>query len=448
MSERLETLAAEAVDWMKGQRSGAQAEVYLSRSRHRGTARRDGARSGVEIAESLGAGVRVIEEGRVGFASAGGGEPETLRALWRKAVEQLPHAESEAGRGLPAPVADAPDAAFDASLWDESLFSRPWEELDARLEQAESAAAAGGRARVLRSELAESRGEVVVANTRGLLARERGGSVCLSVSSAAEDGAETQVGEGYREARRFDLLEPAAAGEEAARRALCAIGGRRARAGRRAVVFEPWVAVEFLELLAGLLSAEEVQGGRSLLAGRLGKKIASPLVTLRDDPRRAAGPASARFDDEGVPTRDKALVEGGVLRALLHDTATAAREGGTSNGCGYREGWSGLPGPGPSNFLLAPGPMTREALIAGTKDGLLVLEVLGTHMIDPVSGEFSVGVSGLEIEKGEIARPFKGAMIAGGLLDLLARVDAVADDLVFHGSFGSPTFRVSALDVA
>ena len=448
MNGDLEGPAVEAVSWMRDRSAAVHAEVYLCRSRHRVLARRDGARDGVEIAESLGAGVRVIEGGRVGFASAGGADRETLRGLWRRAVEQLPHAEPEAGRALPAPAADVPDGVFDASLWDESLFARPWDELDACLAQAESAAAAGGLARVLRSELAESRGEVVVANTLGLLARERGGSVSVSVSSAAEDGAETQVGEGFREARRFDALDPASAGAEAARRALASIGGRRTRAGRRAVVFEPWVAVEFLEVLADLLSAEEVQGGRSLLLGRLGKKIASPLVTLRDDPRRLGGPASARFDDEGVPTRDKALIEGGVLRALLHDSATAAREGTASNGCGYRDGWSGLPSPGPSNLFLAPGASRRDALIGGTKDGLLVLEVLGTHMVDPVSGEFSVGVSGIEIEKGELARPFKGAMISGGLLDLVARVDAVADDLAFHGSFGSPTFRVSALDVA
>jgi PmbA protein len=448
MSEDLEGPASEAVDWMRGQSSSIHSELYLSRSRHRVLSRRDGRRDGVEIAESLGAGVRVVEGGRVGFASSGATDRETLRGLWRRAIEQLPHAEPEAGRELPAPFADAPDAEFDASLWDDSLFARPWAELEERLGQAESAASANGRARVLRSELSESRGDVVIANSRGLLARERGGSVSVSVSTAAEQSGESQVGEGFRSARRFDAVDPAAAGAEAARRALSSIGGRRARAGRRAVVFEPWVAVEFLEVLSGLLSAEETQSGRSLLAGRLGRKIASPLVTLRDDPRRRGGPSSARFDDEGVLTRDKALVEGGVLRALLHDTATAAREGAASNGCGYRDGWSGLPGPGPSNFFLSPGPLSREALIGGTKDGLLVLEVLGTHMVDPVSGEFSVGVSGLEIDKGSIARPFKGAMIAGGLLDMLARVDAVADDLVFHGSFGSPTIRVSALDVA
>jgi PmbA protein len=448
MSADLRTLAAEAVSWMRAQPGGAEAEIYLSRGTDRALARRDGSRDGVETAESLGAGVRVVRDGRVGFASAGGADLEILRGLWRRAVEQLPHSEPDASRGLPSPAADEPDPAFAASLWDESLFARPWEQLEAKLVSAEAAASGGGKARVLRSEIAEGRGEVVVANTRGVLAGERGGSVSVSVSSSAGDGAETQVGEGYREERRFDALDPDAAGAQAARRALSAVGAGRARAGRRAVLFEPWVGVEFLELLAGLLSAEEVQSGRSLLAGRLGDVLASSLVTLRDDPRRLGGSASARIDDEGVPTRNKALVERGVLRELLHDSVTAARDKTASNGCGYRDGWSGIPGPGASNFFLAPGTLTHDRLISDTGDGLLVLEVLGTHMVDPVSGEFSVGISGLQIAKGALGRPFKGAMLSGNLLDLLARVDAVADDLVFHGSFGSPTFRVSSLDVA
>ncbi|MDE2141959.1 MAG: TldD/PmbA family protein [Elusimicrobia bacterium] len=448
MNSDLDALAAEAVAWMKRQSAETQAEVYVSRSRDRALARRDGARDGVEIAESLGAGVRVIRDGRVGFASAGGADPETLRGLWRRAVEALPHAAPEKDRALPGASREAADAVFDASLWDESLFTRSWEELEAGLATAEVAASGNGKTRILRSELAEGRGEVVIANTLGVLSRERGGSASVSVSSAAEDKGETQVGDGYRGARRFDALDPVAAGAEAARRALAGVGARRTRAGRRAAIFEPWVAVEFLEVLADLLSAEEVQGGRSLLEGRRGSAVASPLVTLRDDPRRLGGPASARFDDEGVPTRDKALIERGVLRELLHDSATAAREGVESNGCGYRGDWSGTPGPGPSNLFLAPGASTRDSLISGTKDGLLILEVLGTHMMDPVSGEFSVGVSGLEVSSGTVGRPFKGAMLAGNLLEMLSRVDAVADDLIFHGSFGAPTFRVSALDVA
>ena len=82
--------------------------------------------------------------------------------------------------------------------------------------------------------------------------------------------------------------------------------------------------------------------------------------------------------------------------------------------------------------------MTREDLIADTKSGLLVAEVLGMHMVDPVSGAFSVGVSGLSIEKGRVCGPVKGAMISGSLLDLLSRIDGVASDLTFQGSLGSP----------
>ena len=119
-----------------------------------------------------------------------------------------------------------------------------------------------------------------------------------------------------------------------------------------------------------------------------------------------------------------------------------------SNGCAYRESYAGLPHPGASNLYLAPGKATREDLIADTKSGLLVAEVLGMHMVDPVSGAFSVGDSGLSIEKGRVADPVKGAMLSGNLLDLLSRVDGVASDLTFQGSLGAPTFRVSSLDVA
>lgn len=442
----LRTLALEARAWMTEQSAETQSEAYLSIFEERSVSRCAGRREAVETAVELGAGVRVARGGRIGFASGGGADLRMLQGLWRRAMEQLPHAEAEPGLRLPQPRADAEDPVFAASLRDETLFGRSWEALEERLEQAEAAGRAGGR--VLRADFTESRGEVVVASTCGVLARERGGHASVSVAVAAEDEGQTQVGEGFRLARRFDALDCAAAGGEAARRAAAVIGARRARAGRRAVLFEPWVAAEFLELLADLFSAEEVQGGRSLLAGRLGEQVASPLVTLRDDPRIPGGAASARFDAEGLPTRDKALIDRGVLREYLHDSATAARAGLSSNGCASRGGWSGLPGPGPSNFFLVPGPLTRSALLADTRDGLLLMEVLGTHMADPVSGEFSVGVSGYEVEKGALARPFKGAMVSGSLIDLLGRVDAVADDLVRTGSFCAPTFRVSALDVA
>lgn len=442
----LEALAARALDRFKS-RGGEQAEVYLSRSEERSLARRDGALDVVEAGENVGAAVRVLRDGRAGFAAAGGAAPEMLDALYERALAQLPHAEPEKGRQLPS--AGAGDPALEATLWDETLFSRPWPEAEALLARAEEAARSETRVkRVLRAEYGESRGEVVIANSRGLLVRERGGSAHVSVSAAAESGAETHVGESFLSSRRAAGLDFARAGREAAFFAASLLGAGAAPGGRRPVVFHPRVGAEFLELTAQLLSAEEVQAGRSLLAGKLGKKAASPLVTLRDEPRRPGGPASAAVDDEGVPTADRDMIEKGVLRALFHDTLTAAREGHASNGCAWRGSYEDAPSPSSSNLVLAPGVTPPEALLAGAKAPLLVLDVLGMHMVDPVSGEFSVGVSGLLVEKGRAGKPFKGAMLSGNLVDLLGRVDAVATDLEWHGAFACPSFRVSSLDVA
>ncbi|MBI4060718.1 MAG: TldD/PmbA family protein, partial [Elusimicrobia bacterium] len=352
-----------------------------------------------------------------------------------------------ARRALPGPQAPAEDEAFAAALWDEALFGASWETVESRLLEAEAAASARG-VKIMRGEYSERRETVVVAGTSGLFARSRGGSACVSIVAAAESGAEARLGEGYRAERRAADVDFSAAGREAGLRACALLGARRIKGGKRAVLFEPWIAGEFLELLAAMLSADEVQGGRSLLAGRLGKTVASPLVTLRDDPRRPGGLGSALFDAEGLPTRDKAVIERGILREFFHDASTAAREGSASNGCAYRASYGSPPAPGPSNLYVAPGAASREALIADTRSGLLVSDVLGMHMVDPVSGAFSIGASGLSIENGRLAGSVKGAMISGNLLDLLSRVDGVASDLTFQGPFGSPTFRVSSLDIA
>ncbi|MDD5657081.1 MAG: metallopeptidase TldD-related protein, partial [Elusimicrobia bacterium] len=138
----------------------------------------------------------------------------------------------------------------------------------------------------------------------------------------------------------------------------------------------------------------------------------------------------------------------GVLKDYFYDTYTAAKDGRPGNASAGRGSYKGLPSPTHSNFYLAPGRATREELIAGTADGVLIMEIMGMHMADPISGEFSVGVSGLAISGGRLGQPVRKAMISGNLLDVLAGIDGVADDLTFYGSLGAPTFRVAQINVA
>lgn len=442
-------MAREAVAWMKTQSSEAFAELYLSRQERWMRSSRDGAQDGIETSEIFGAGVRILREGRVAFASAAGADLAAIKGLYSRALRQLPLCEPEALRVLPGPQEQVDQSALAETLWDEDIFSHSLERISDRMREGEAAARDGrGDVKILRFDYEVNRCATLVAGTSGLFSSQKATWARSNAAVAVEANDGVHVGEGSRASRRAAALDCAAAGREAGQRALSLLDARRAASGKCAVLFEPWVGAEFIAVLADWLSAREVQRGRSPLSGQIGRRVASPLVTVRDDPRRPGGFASSLFDDEGLATRDKALIEGGILGEYLHDAASASRAGHSSNGCAIRDSYAHRPVPGASNLHLAAGRASREALIADTPAGILVSEVLGMHMVDPVSGAFSVGVSGRAIERGAIVHAVKGAMISGHLLELMGRVDGVADDLAFYGRAGSPTFRVERLDVA
>lgn len=439
--------ARRAVEWVRA-RGGAAAEVYLYRGESRSFELRDGRPHTRQQSAELGMGLRLFEGGRMGFASAGGLGPDVLPRLYDLAASQLRHLPADEARALPVPSKEAPGAP--AALEDPSIMEGPLSAQEPRLrELQERVLGADKRIRkVLEAAYGEGRCEVAVASSAGLLSSERSTHCGVALEALAEQDGETQVGSGSRSARRVDALDFGRAAEEAAQRTTALLGSRRVPTRRRAVLFDPWAAGELLDLLAGALSADAVQRGKSLFKGRLGQSVASPLVSLVDDPLMDGGLSSSRYDDEGLPTRRKEMIRAGELREFFYDSYTARKDARASNGCASRSGYKGLPSPGPSNFHLAPGSSKRADLIAGTRDGLLVLELLGMHTADPISGEFSVGVGGIAVEDGKLTHGVKGAMLSGSLLDLLGRVDAVADDLVFYGSLAAPTFRVADLMVA
>jgi PmbA protein len=446
----LKAFASEGLDWIGRQAPGIEAELYVSRGEERGVELRDGRLDVVQESFSEGVGLRLLEGARMGFACAGGLGPDTVPRLFAQTKAQLAHLEEDSAKGFPAAARDGDDPALRASLWDEALFTASWGTVLPRLKEMEAAALGFDKrlGSVLRAGYSESRGEVVVANTSGLLGQERGGSCSVGLSTLCEEGGESQVGSAFQSSRKAAELDFLKVGRQAGKRTVTLLGARKLPSGRRCVIFDPWVAGELLELVASLLCADQVQRGKSLLAGKLGQKVGSELVTFVDDPRRASGLASSVYDDEGVPTHAKTMIEKGVIREYFYDHYTAAKEKRANNGCAGRGGFKGLPSPGSSNFFLAPGSQTREKIIADTRDGILVHDIMGMHMADPISGEFSVGVSGLAIEGGRLTHPVKNAMISGNLVELLGRVDAVGSDLTFYGSNGAPTFRVSEMTVA
>jgi PmbA protein len=290
---------------------------------------------------------------------------------------------------------------------------------------------------------------VAIASTAGVRAEYARTDCWCMVAALAERGEETQSGFSFAVARELDDLDWEAVAAEAAERGARLLGGRKPATERLPVVLDPWAASSFLGVLAGALSAEEVQKGRSLFAERVGDRVASERLTLVDDGRLPEGPATAPFDDEGVPTGRTPLIHEGALRGFLHNARTAARAGARSTGNAGRAGYRSVPGVSSTNLVVEPGPKGREALLAAAGRGVYVQEVSGVHSgANPVSGEFSVGATGLRVEDGALGEPLREMTIASTLQDVLGAIRAVGSDLrFFGGGIGTPTLLVGEMTV-
>jgi len=221
------------------------------------------------------------------------------------------------------------------------------------------------------------------------------------------------------------------------------------------IILDPWVAARFVELLAHSVSAEFVRKGRSSLKGRLGELIASPVVSVMDDGGLISSPFAMPFDAEGVSTRKTCVIRDGRVESFLYDTYEACAAKKRSTGNASRASFRDSPVPGKSNLYIIPGSQSSDDIVLSTQRGLYVQELQGIHTANPVSGDFSVGVTGGWIESGEWVHAVRGVTIAGNLFELLQRIDAVGDDLQFFTfprvlvtCAGSPTLRVASLVVS
>ncbi|MEW6602820.1 MAG: metallopeptidase TldD-related protein, partial [Nitrospirota bacterium] len=309
--------------------------------------------------------------------------------------------------------------------------------------------------KVRKAEVSAGVASTSIINSRGLNAAYKSTYYSAHVTALAQDAAgDSQMGWDYAGSRRKTDIDVASVGKEASNRALELLGSRKISAVRVPVVLSTAVAVDFLEILSASLSSEAVQKQRSFLKGKLGRKIISGLVDIIDDGTKAWGTGSRPVDDEGVPALKKTLVSEGVLKGFLYNTYTANKDGLASTGNAVR-GFKTLPGVGVTNIYIKPAGEygSRETagsspLLKSVNKGILILGAMGVHTANPISGDFSVGISGIWIENGKAAYPIKEAVMSGNILDMFEKVEEVGSDLRFYGSTGSPSLLIGDMDIS
>lgn len=438
-------------------------EVYLHQSSHFDVETKDGKVDTLHASQSLGMAFRILNRQRMGFSYTTSSHPSvSVRKDFPGGLEQI--IEDATNSAEATSLDPCFDFAFplkgslpDLDIFDESLVGvseKAKIEKAKLLEEAARSVDPGRIKKVRKASYQDVLSRTTLINSNGVQFSYASTFSSVSVTAIAEESGASEVGWDFEYSPFFKDLDAEKVGREAGRKALERLGGRRIPSGVYPVLLRDHVASEFLSLLTHSFLSEQVQKGKSPLKGKKGEKFFSPLLSLVDDGLLAKGISTSPIDGEGMPSQRTLLVVQGEVSGYLYDRYWANREGLSlhsrvgSTGNSRRPSIKSPPGVGISNFFIEPGNLPVSALMEGLHEGVVVEEVMGLHMVDPISGDFSLGCSGGWVDKGERVHPVKSVAIAGNLFELFRKVKGVGEDLRFFGSVGSPSLLVEGLVIS
>lgn len=422
--EIAKSVAAQADD-----AAGEEIEAYVSRGRETSIRAFGGEVEQLSSAESAGIGVRVVRDGRQGFAWVGALDPSAAKEALAEARDNVGYATVDEHAGLARPDGMEP---VELDLWREDLATFATQaKIDLALDLERQVRERDPRIRqVVSSDYSDAMGESAVATSTGISETNRR-SVChLFVYAIAGGGDDTQTGFGYSVGREPGDLDVEKCSGDAVERATRLLGATKPQSSRLTVILDRRVTATLLGVISSTLSGEEVSKGRSLFADRLGEEVADSRLTLVDDPTDARALGAARVDAEGLATRRNELISGGKLMGYLYDTHAARVAGTVSTASAVRGGYRTTPGVGARAVAILPGELSQEEIVREVGEGVLVQSISGVHSgVNAVSGDFSVGAEGLMVRGGALAEPVREMTIASTIQRMLQHIRHIGGDL-------------------
>lgn len=354
--------------------------------------------------------------------------PESLASFFRDAVELTRALQPDPHRHLPDPALYKGQTELDLAQWDERLLDLGRPEILEWLQAMDASTHASEDVISSTSQISAGHGAMARVTSNGFEGTRRGTSVSgISEVTVRDEGDKRPEAYAYKSGRHLaDIGEPTAIAEKALRRALLRRGSTKAGSVRTKMILHRESAGGLLGRICGALSGAAIQQERSFLADKLDQRIASPLLSITDDPWLVGALSSRAFDGEGLATKPRNVIDAGTLKAYFVGSYYA-----------NKLGWTPTTG-GPSNLVFAPGDKDADGLLADAGEGIYVTAWAGGNA-DMTTGDFSFGIRGFQIRDGKIAEPISEMNITGNYLELLPRLIAVGNDPYITSSIRTPT---------
>ena len=292
-------------------------------------------------------------------------------------------------------------------------------------------------------------GEKIIKNSKGLELHSKENICYTYISVIAEENGIVKTGSHFQLGRDFSKFDYKELSEVAVKRALNKFGTITLTEVPKTCVIENLAFSSLLGAMSNIFSAEAVQKNISKLKGKLNESVASSIVTLVDDPFLKDGLANSSFDDEGVPTSYKEIIQDGILKTYLYNLKTAYKDGVSSTGNGIKGSYKGTVGISSFNLYIKPSSKSFDKMIENIKEGIFITDFAGLHSgLNTISGDFSLAGEGFYIKDGKIDRPLNQITISGNFFELLKNIKDIANDIKFSfSSVGSPSIVVEGLKV-
>ena len=292
-------------------------------------------------------------------------------------------------------------------------------------------------------------GEKIIKNSKGLELHSKENICYTYISIIAEENGVVKTGSHFQLGRDFSKFDYKELSEVAVKRALNKFGTIALKTVPKICVIENLAFSSLLGAMSNIFSAEAVQKNISKLKGKLNEPVASSIVTLVDDPFLKDGLGNSSFDDEGVPTSYKEIIQDGVLKTYLYNLKTAYKDGVSSTGNGIKGSYKGTVGISSFNLFIKPSEKSFDKMIENIDEGIFITDFAGLHSgLNTISGDFSLAGEGFYIKDGKIDKPLNQITISGNFFELLKNIKDIGNDIKFSfSSVGSPSIMVEGLKV-
>ena len=296
----------------------------------------------------------------------------------------------------------------------------------------------------------ETNDAVEIVNSSGLRLKKQNSFAFVVAQAVAKEGEQTQSA--FTIALKLDYREfdPDEIAKEIGKKVIAKLNAKPVPSKSYSVIFENEAMSDLLSAFYAVFSGEAAVKKITPLLGKEGEKIFSEKITLIDDPLYKDAINYHPFDDEGVASYTKKVVDKGVFTTFLHNLKTAKYFKTKSTGNGFKYG-SEI-GVHITNFCLTTDEpkKSKDEMIKGVKEGLLITDLAGLHSgVNPINGDFSAQASGFLIENGAVVRPVTLIVVSGNLLKMMNAVDEIGDDFkLFHNNIGTPSVKIAQLPVS